>query len=175
MPREHGRTIDRPGKFRFNGDARDMNAVTGKTEAFHVDFVILLRHEVPMERPCDPIGVKMEIGHGDAEFGLEPADADEIGKHASGHEMGADDRVGLELADEIDEGQGLGEVERDAAPVRDPGVVAGLIPPAEELRKLLGELFVESGIKLLVQHIGVVERIIDQHLLNVRAGAERLG
>ena len=171
---EHGLAIHRYGEFRLDGNAGDVNPVARKAETFHVDPVLLLRDKIPMERACDPEGMEMVIGHDDAQLGFQAAKADEKGQDAGRHEVRANYRIGLEVADEVNKRKSLRKIECEPALVGDPWVIARNVPPSEKLGEHGGKALVKRRIELLVQNIGVIERVVHQHLLNVGPCAKRL-
>ncbi len=63
MTLKHGIHIDSFSKLRLHRNAGDLNAVARHTERLHVDFIILLRHKIPVERAGDPESVKVKIGN----------------------------------------------------------------------------------------------------------------
>ncbi len=95
-------------------------------------------------------------------------------KHSRRHEVRADYRVGLEVADKVDEWKSLRKIEREPAFVGNPGIIARNIPPAQKLRQHRGKALVKRRIELLVQNIRVIERVVYQHVLDVGPCAERL-
>ena len=71
MPPQHGLRIDGFRKIRLHGNARDFDPVRWKPERLHVNFVVLLRHEIPVERPRDPKRMEVKIRHDHAETRVE--------------------------------------------------------------------------------------------------------
>ena len=140
---EDGGDVHGHGEGGVNGNAGDVDSVAWEAEAFHVDFIFLLGSEVPVECACYPEGVEVVVGDDNSEFCVEAAGLDEEGDDASGHEVGTDDGVRAEVFDEVDERQGLGQVENKAAFIGDPGVIGCFIPPTEEIREECRELFID--------------------------------
>ncbi len=175
MALENGLAIYRTGEFWLDGNAGDVNPVTRKAETLHVNPVLVLRDKIPMECARDPEGMEMIVGHDDAQLGFQAAKADEKGQHSGRHEVRANYRIGLEVADEVDERKSLRKIECEPALVGNPGVIARNVPPTEKLREHGGKALVKRRIELLVQNIRVIERVVHQHVLNVGPGTERLG
>ena len=71
---EHFAAIDRRHEFRPDRDTGDMNPIPWQPESLHVNAILLLRDEIPMERAGDPKGMKMEIGDHDSQLRLQPAE-----------------------------------------------------------------------------------------------------
>ena len=64
-------------KFRPDRNTGDMNPIPGQAESLHVNAILLLRDEIPIERAGDPKGMKVEVGYHDAKLRLQPAETDE--------------------------------------------------------------------------------------------------
>ena len=173
MPPQHGIGIHGLREFGLDGNSRDHDAVARQAERLHVDFVIFLSHEIPIERPRDPKGMEVKIRNHHAETRLQFPIRDEPGNHPRRHEMGAEDHIGPKFLHQTDQRERLGKIDRETAFVRDPRVIACLIPPAEKFRQHLGEFFVEHRVELLVQDIRVIERIVTQHLFHIGSLAHR--
>ena len=167
MPLEHGIDIDRRSKFRLDGNTGNLDAVGRQTQRLHMDFIILLRHKIPIESPRNPECMKMEIGDDHTQPGIEFSIRDQPGNHPRRHEMRAEDHIRTKFLNQIDERQSLGQIDQQTPLVGHPRVIACFIPPSQKLRQHGREFFIERGVKLLVKDICVVERVIRENLIHI--------
>ena len=167
VPLEHRIDIHWRSELRLHGNASHLNAVGGQTKSLHMNFVVLLRHKIPVEGPRDPEGVEMKIRDHHPQPRIEFSVRNEPRDHTRRHEMGAENDIRPKFPNQVDERQGLGQIDQQAPFVGHPGIIARLIPPAQKLRQHGREFFVEGGVKLLVEDICVVERIIREHLIHI--------
>ena len=170
MPLQHGVRIHRRSKLGLHGNASHLDPVGRKAERFHVDFIVLLSHEIPIESPRNPKSMEMKIRDHHPQPRIEFPVGNKPGDDTGRHEMRAENDIRFEFPHQIDERQSLGQIDQQAPLVGDPRVVARLIPPAQKLRQHGGEFFVEGGVKLLVEDICVIERIIREHLVHITPG-----
>ncbi len=174
MARADRPAVDRLLESGVDGNAAHRDAVPWKTERLHVDLIVILRNEIMVERAREPHGMEVIIGHHDRELRLELLAAEKMRDHSRRHEVRADDVVGIEVADEIDERLGLRDVDEQPHVVGRPRVVGALIPPAEKLGHHRGEPLVEAGVELLVEDVRVVKGVIREHLTDHRMHAKGL-
>ena len=130
MPQQNSRGVHRLFELRLHGNSGHLDVVARQAERLHVDFVLLLGHEIPVERPRDPERVEVEIRHHNPEARIQLPVEDQPRHDARRHEVRAENDVRTELFDQVDQRQRLREIECQPAFVRDPRVVARLIPPA---------------------------------------------
>ena len=68
---QNGIHIHRHCEIRLHRNARHLDPVGRQAKRLHVDFVILLRDEIPIERPRDPKRMEMKIRNHHAEARVE--------------------------------------------------------------------------------------------------------
>ena len=129
MALKHSVHIHRRSKLRLDGNARHLDAVGRQTQRLHVDFIVLLRHKIPIESPRNPKGMKMEIRDHNTQPRIEFPVRYQPGNHPRRHEMRAEDHIRPKFPHQIDEWERLRQIDEQPTLVGHPRVVACLIPP----------------------------------------------
>src|SRR6516165_6443700 len=97
------------------------------------------RNKIAVKHSGQPHCVKIQVRYDNRKMSIQEILCYQMRNNASGHEMGADSNMRIELTNELYQGTRIQTIEHEAHAVGLPRLIALLVPPSEEFRSVLDQ------------------------------------